>query len=109
MPYKNEFNMKSFFKYIAVAMAMSLLAIGCTPEILAPDQSKLPEASALDVKIDVDQTTNYVTFTVTNPGVVPMWIFGEDKVADGKATKIIVPSNIQNLATLATSLTEIVQ
>ena len=87
MPYKNEFNMKSFFKYIAVAMAMSLLAIGCTPEILAPDQSQLPEASALDVKIDVDQTTNYVTFTVTNPGVVPMWIFGEDKVADGKASK----------------------
>jgi hypothetical protein len=87
MPYKNEFNMKSFFKYIAVAMAMSLLAIGCTPEILAPDQSQLPEASALDVKIDVDQTTNYVTFTVTNPGVVPMWIFGEDKVVDGKASK----------------------
>lgn len=87
MPYKNEFNMKSFFKYIAVAMAMSLLAIGCTPEILAPDQNQLPEASALDVKIDVDQTTNYVTFTVTNPGVVPMWIFGEDKVADGKASK----------------------
>lgn len=66
---------------------MSLLALGCYPEFIAPDQSKLPEASALDVVIDVDQTTNYVTFTVKNEGVVPMWIFGEDKVVDGKVSK----------------------
>ena len=66
---------------------MSLLALGCYPEFIAPDQSKLPEASALDVVIDVDQTTNYVTFTVKNEGVVPMWIFGEDKVEDGKVSK----------------------
>ena len=32
-----------------------------------------------------------------------------EKVADGKATKIIVPSNIQNLASLATALTETVK
>jgi regulator of protease activity HflC (stomatin/prohibitin superfamily) len=31
------------------------------------------------------------------------------KAADGKATKIIVPSNIQNLAGLATSITEVVK
>lgn len=29
------------------------------------------------------------------------------KVADGKATKIIVPSELQNLASIATSLKEI--
>ena len=79
--------MKRIFKYIAVALATSLLAAGCYPEILAPDQSQLPEASALDVVIDVDQATNYVTFTVKNEGVVPMWIFGEDKVEDGKVSK----------------------
>ena len=50
--------MKRIFKYIAVALATSLLAVGCYPEILTPDQSKLPEASALDVVIDVDQATN---------------------------------------------------
>ena len=32
-----------------------------------------------------------------------------EKLADGKATKIIVPSNIQNLASLATALTETVK
>ena len=80
--------MKNIFKYIAVALATSLLALGCYPEILAPDQNQLPSAENLEVVIDVDQATNYVTFTVTNEGVVPMWIFGtEDKVDDGKATK----------------------
>ena len=79
--------MKRIFKHIAVALATTLLAVGCYPEILAPDQSQLPEASALDVVIDVDQATNYVTFTVKNEGVVPMWIFGEDKVEDGKVSK----------------------
>ena len=48
---KMNFIMKGFFKYIAAAMAMSLLAIGCTPEILTPDQNQLPEASALEVVI----------------------------------------------------------
>ena len=79
--------MKRFFNYIAVALAMTLLAAGCTPEILAPDQGKLPEASALEVVITPDQTTNFVTFSVTNAqGIVPMWIFGADKI-DGKENK----------------------
>ena len=79
--------MKGFFKYIAAAMAMSLLAIGCTPEVLTPDQNQLPEASSLEVVITPDQATNYVTFSVKNAqGIVPMWIFGEDKI-DGKANK----------------------
>ena len=79
--------MKRFFNYIAVALAMTLLAAGCTPEILAPDQSKLPEASSLEVVITPDQATNFVTFSVTNAnGLVPMWIFGADKI-DGKENK----------------------
>ena len=72
--------MKRFFKYIAVALAMSLLAIGCTPEIIAPDQDKLPSTDDFDVIISVDQATNYVTFTMNNTGMVPMWIFGDVKI-----------------------------
>jgi hypothetical protein len=72
--------MKRFFKYIAVALAMSLLAIGCTPEIIAPDQDKLPSTDDFDVTISVDQATNYVTFTMNNTGMVPMWIFGDVKI-----------------------------
>ena len=66
---------------------MSLMALGCYPELITPDESKLPEANALDVAIVVDQATNYVTFTLNNEGMVPMWIFGEDKVEDGKVSK----------------------
>lgn len=79
--------MKGFFKYIAVVVAMSLFAIGCNPEIMTPDQDKLPEASEMEVVITPDNTTNYVTFSVKNAkGFVPMWIFGEEKI-DGKSNK----------------------
>ena len=71
--------MKKLFKYIAV-LAASVLAFGCYPEVLTPDQNKLPSASDFDVEIVVDQATNYVTFTMKNQGVVPMWIFGDQKI-----------------------------
>ena len=71
--------MKKLFKYIAV-LAVSVLAFGCYPEVLTPDQNKLPSASDFDVEIVVDQATNYVTFTMKNKGVVPMWIFGDQKI-----------------------------
>ena len=84
---KIDLIMKGFFKYIAAALAMTLIAVGCAPDILVPDQGKLPEASAMEVVITPDQTTNYVTFSVKNArGFVPMWIFGDDKI-DGKASK----------------------
>lgn len=75
-----NFIMKRFFKYIAVALAMSLLAIGCAPDILAPDQNKVPSTEDFDVVISVDQATNFVTFTMNNKGMVPMWIFGDVKI-----------------------------
>lgn len=66
---------------------MSLLAVGCTPEVLVPDQNKLPEVSELEVVITPDQTTNFVTFSIKNaPGIVPMWIFGSEKI-DGMDNK----------------------
>ena len=75
--------MKRFLKFMAVALAMSLLAIGCYPEVLAPDQGLIPQASELEVEISVDNETNYVTFTMKNQGMVPVWIFGEEMI-DGK-------------------------
>lgn len=66
---------------------MSLLAVGCTPEVLVPDQNKLPEVSELEVVITPDQTTNFVTFSIKNAtGIVPMWIFGSEKI-DGMDNK----------------------
>lgn len=78
--------MKRFWKNIAILAAFSLLAAGCTTDYPELNEKGLPQASALDVSIAVDQTTNYVTFTLRNKGVVPMWIFGDEKV-DGNANK----------------------
>ena len=77
--------MKTIWQYIAIA-ALAVSAAACTPEYPVPNQAGLPQASDLDVTITVDQTTNYVTFLMNNKGVVPVWIFGDQKI-DGKAGK----------------------
>ena len=73
------------FKNIALALA-AFLAVGCVQEYMEVDPDKVPQASDLNVTITVDQQTNYVTFSCDNKGVVPMWLFGEEKI-DGKANK----------------------
>lgn len=66
---------------------VSALALSCQPEYPFPSRESLPSAENLDVSIVVNQETNYVTFTLNNSGMVPIWIFGEDKVADGKKSQ----------------------
>ena len=70
---------------MALALA-AVLTMGCVEEQFELDPNKVPSASDLEVKIDVDQETNYVTFSIENQGMVPMWLFGEEKI-DGKANK----------------------
>ena len=77
--------MKNIWQYIAIA-ALALSAAACTPEYPVPNAAGLPQASDLDVTISVDQETNYVTFVMNNKGMVPVWIFGDQKI-DGKASK----------------------
>ena len=60
--------------------------MGCVQEYMEIDPDQVPQASELQVKIDVDQATNYVTFSIENQGMVPMWLFGEELI-DGKANK----------------------
>ena len=77
--------MKRIWQYIAIA-ALAVSAAACKPEYPELSQGNLPQASQLDVTIAVDQETNYVTFTMNNKGVVPVWIFGDQKI-DGKTSK----------------------
>jgi len=77
--------MKTIWQFIAAA-ALAVSVAACTPEYPTPNASGLPQASDLDVTISVDQETNYVTFVMNNKGVVPVWIFGDQKI-DGKAGK----------------------
>ena len=77
--------MKTIWQYIAIA-ALAVSAAACTPDYPVPHADGLPQASDLDVTITVDQATNYVTFVMNNKGVVPVWIFGDQKI-DGKTSK----------------------
>jgi hypothetical protein len=77
--------MKRIWQYIAIA-ALAVSAAACKPEYPELSQAGLPQASQLDVTISVNQETNYVTFTMNNKGVVPVWIFGDQKI-DGKVSK----------------------
>ena len=78
--------MKNIWKYISTVALVSLSLAACTPEYQIPTASGLPQASNLDVTISVNQETNYVTFVMNNKEVVPVWIFGDQKI-DGKAGK----------------------
>ena len=78
--------MKKIWKYLCFGICLGLLA-ACTPNYPELSEKGLPQASELNVVIDVDQATNYVTFSVTNPGVVPVWIFGSEQLIDGKQNK----------------------
>ncbi len=73
-------------KYIVLAVA-TMFAVGCTPDYPTLDEGKLPLASELEVEIVEDQTTNMVTFTLKNEGMVPMWIFPETGKPDDNAAK----------------------
>lgn len=84
--------MKKLFKYIAV-LAASVMAFGCYPEVLTPDAGQIPSASDFDVEITVDNETNYVTFTMKNEGVVPMWIFGDQNVDKTPNTRFAYTQN----------------
>ena len=77
--------MNRIFKYMALALA-AVVTMGCVQEYMEIDPDQVPQASELQVKIDVDQATNYVTFSIENQGMVPMWLFGEELI-DGKANK----------------------
>lgn len=78
--------MKNLFKYIALALIAPMLIVGCTTDYPELDPSQRPSAEDIQVDIVVDQTTNYVTFTLLNKGWVPMFIFN-DQLVDGKANK----------------------
>ena len=63
---------------------------------------KVQEATAAGIKMINDAAP-------TNSMISLRSLEALEKLADGKATKIIVPSNVQNLASLATVLTESVK
>ena len=95
--------MKRLFKYIALALAIPMLAVGCTADYIEPDVNKLPSAETFDVTIDVNQETNYVTFTMNNKLMVPMFIFGDQLVM----VRQVRPTPIRAMVSLCVSAMQV--
>lgn len=70
----------------AALISLPMLVVGCTTDYPELSQGGLPSAENFDVTIEVDQQSNYVTFTMNNKQMVPMFIFGDQNV-DGKTNK----------------------
>lgn len=91
--------MKTIIKNIrsaAFVLALGTLA-ACSPESFdAPDYNKLPQADEIDVKVEVDQTTNQVTLSLNNKGVYPVW-----KIVDGNRTSISTRQVYKNVFIVA--------
>lgn len=72
--------MKKIYHHIgcmALAIAMTCGFSACSPEeFSAPNESGIPVVSAYEdgIRIDVNQETNYVTFSFEGKGVMPVWI-----------------------------------
>ncbi len=70
-------DMKKIMMWCWVALA-AVAAAACSPdEVDDLNGGAIPLAGELKIEVDVDQTTNYVTFRLLNEGMVPMWIFSE--------------------------------
>lgn len=73
--------MKLSYKILAAAMAFAGL-VACTPdEFEGADPNNLPSIQAVkdNISVSVDQSTNIVTFTLNEKGVMPRWIFETEK------------------------------
>lgn len=74
--------MKNIYSYIGgmlLVTAMAFSITSCSPDdFVTPNEAGIPVASTYEsaIKIDVDQTTNWVTFSFNGQqGVTPVWIF----------------------------------
>jgi hypothetical protein len=68
--------MKTLIKSISSVAAALVFGVltSCSPESFdGMDQSKLPQASDIDVTVTVDPETNQYTLTLNNKGVYPVW------------------------------------
>jgi hypothetical protein len=73
--------MKKIYGYIGSILLVAAMA-ACSPDgFTSPDEAGIPVASdyADAIKIEVNHETNYVTFSFSGKGVMPVWII------DGKS------------------------
>ncbi len=80
--------MKKIFNYMAGVLFAALAMTACSPEEFAGADGNIPSVSDYENAIDiqVDQTTNQVTFTLNAKGCMPYWYFRDESVAKAYST-----------------------
>ncbi|MDR2132575.1 MAG: paraslipin, partial [Clostridiales Family XIII bacterium] len=89
--------------------AAVILAAEATREAQIREAEGQSQAILLVQKATADGIKMLVESNPTNPVIAIKSLEAFEKAADGQATKIIIPSDIQGLAGLATSVTELVK
>ncbi|MDR2295367.1 MAG: SPFH/Band 7/PHB domain protein [Clostridiales Family XIII bacterium] len=89
--------------------AAVILAAEATKEAQIREAEGQSEAILLVQKATADGIRMLVASNPTNPVIAIKSLEAFEKAADGQATKIIIPSEIQGLAGLVTSVTELVK
>ena len=89
--------------------AAVILAAEAAKEAQIREAEGQSEAILLVQKATADGIRMLVASNPTNPVIAIKSLEAFEKAADGQATKIIIPSEIQGLAGLATSVTELVK
>ena len=89
--------------------AAVILAAEAAKEAQIREAEGQSEAILLVQKATADGIRMLVASNPTNPVIAIKSLEAFEKAADGQATKIIIPSDIQGLAGLATSVTELVK
>jgi len=70
---------------ITVFAAAALLSVGCVPEYMEVDQTKVPQTADIEAVYEINNETNEVTFSITNKEMVPVWVV-ENEIVNGRKT-----------------------
>lgn len=76
--------MKNIFKYLGIAVLLGGMLVSCAQEkINHPTEAGIPDATAIEPVISVDQETNQVSFELPKGtvGYIPVWLF-QDKTGE---------------------------
>ncbi len=68
---------------------MLLFATGCQEEYY--EIGALPDASVIDITVECNQETNYVTFTFNNEGMLPVYYFDDGEVSSALVISKLFP------------------
>lgn len=94
--------MKNIFKYLFGLAALAVFA-ACSPDSFDGADGQIPSLEGIEPVITVDQNINQVTFTLPSDvkGVMPVWIFYENKGTENEKVTYSTVNGLKKIFTRA--------